>query len=132
MQINTAKAAAAAPAAAAPTAAQPSMDYDAFLKLLIAQMKHQDPTSPMDPTEQMAQFATFSLVEQSLQTNARLDALLTSSALAQSDGVIGRTVTSADGTVSGEAVALRIVSGGAVALLRDGGEVPLVAGITIS
>src|SRR3712207_8435764 len=35
-----------------------------FLKLLMAQMKNQDPTEPMKSTEYMAQLATFSQVEQ--------------------------------------------------------------------
>ena len=113
-------------------ASKASMDYNAFLKLLIAQMQNQDPTSPMDPTEQMAQLASFSVVEQGLQTNAKLDALLTSAALAQADSVIGRTVTSPDGKVSGKVVALSIVTGGAVAVLQDGKEVPLGAGVRIT
>ncbi len=77
------------------------MDYNAFLKLLIAQLKNQDPTKPMDSTQFVAQLATFSQVEQSIATNSKLDALLTASALSMADGVIGRTITSADGTTSG-------------------------------
>lgn len=113
-------------------ASKAAMDYDAFLQLLITQMKNQDPTSPMDPSEQMAQLASFSVVEQALQTNAKLDALLTSAALSQADAMIGHTVTSADGKVSGEVVALTIVTGGAVAVLKDGSEVPLGAGVRIT
>lgn len=109
-----------------------SLDYDAFLQLLIAQMKNQDPTNPMDPTDQMAQLATFSQVEQAIKANAKLDALLTSAALSQADGIIGRTVTSADGAAEGEAVAFTVGAGGAVAVLEDGTEVPLGAGVTIS
>lgn len=112
--------------------ARASMDYDAFLQLLIAQMRNQDPTSPMDPTAQMAQLATFSQVEQSIKTNTKLDAMLTAAALSQADGIIGRTITSPDGAISGEAVALTVVSGGAVAVLQDGGEIPLEAGVRIS
>ena len=52
------------------------LDYNAFLKLLIAQMKNQDPTKPMDSTAFMAQLATFSQVEQSVSTNTKLDSLL--------------------------------------------------------
>src|SRR5690606_1874503 len=114
------------------TAKKSSLDYDAFLQLLVAQMQNQDPTNPVDPTTQMAQLASFSQVEQAIMMNARLDALLTSSALAQADGVIGRTITSADGTVSGEVVALRVATGGAVAVLEDGRQVPIVAGTEIS
>ncbi len=114
------------------TASRSSLDYDAFLQLLIAQMKNQDPTNPMDPTDQMAQLATFSQVEQSIKANAKLDALLTSSALSQADGIIGRIVTSADGAVSGEAVAFTVGTDGAVAVLENGTEVPLGAGVQIS
>lgn len=121
---------AAASAKAAP--AGKSLNYDAFLQLLIAQMRNQDPTAPIDPTSQMAQLATFSQVEQAIKTNAKLDAMLTSSALAQADGIIGRTVTSADGGTSGEAVALTVGPEGAVAVLGDGTEVPLGAGVKIS
>jgi flagellar basal-body rod modification protein FlgD len=99
---------------------------------MIAQMRNQDPTAPMDPTTQMAQLATFSQVEQAIKTNAKLDAMLASSALSQADGIIGRTVTSADGGASGEAVAFTVGSDGAVAILKDGAEVPLTAGVKIS
>ncbi len=109
-----------------------TLDYNSFLTLLIAQLKNQDPTEPQDSAEFIAQLATFSNVEQSIKTNVKLDELMTSFALAQADGVIGKTITSADGAISGKAAALRIITGGAVALLVDGREVPLTAGITIS
>ncbi|HXF55685.1 MAG TPA: flagellar hook assembly protein FlgD [Hyphomicrobiaceae bacterium] len=121
-------------AAARQTAAQPSIsvDYNAFLRLLIAQMKHQDPTNPMESSEYVAQLATFSSVEQAVQTNSKLDALLTSFALAQADGIIGRTISSPDGSVVGEVASVRIVSGGAVAVLSDGQELKLGPGVTIT
>ena len=121
-----------AAATAQAAAADKSLNYDAFLQLLIAQMRNQDPTDPVDPTTQMAQLATFSQVEQGIKTNAKLDAMLTSSALSQADSIIGRTITSADGKVSGEAVALTVNAAGAVAILKDGTEVPLGAGVKIS
>ena len=131
MEIQgTTPAPAVAPKAAAP--AGKSLNYDAFLQLLLAQMRNQDPTEPVDPTTQMAQLATFSQVEQGIKTNAKLDAILTSAALSQADGIIGRTVTSADGGASGEAVAVAVGADGAVAVLGDGTEVPLGAGVKIS
>ena len=117
-----------------PPAANASIapDYNAFLRLLIAQMKNQDPTKPIDATQYISQIASFSNVEQAVQTNAKLDALMTSFALAQADGVIGRTITSADGSVSGQVASVRIVSGGAVAVLTSGREVLLGAGVVIT
>ncbi|MBZ8131802.1 flagellar hook assembly protein FlgD [Afifella sp. IM 167] len=107
-------------------------DYDAFLKLLVTQLKNQDPTKPMDSTEYMAQLATFSQVEQSITTNTKLDSLLTSSAIEQANQMIGRTLTSADGSVSGEVKSVRIVSGGLVANLADGSQLEVGAGTVVS
>jgi|SRR3712207_532876 flagellar basal-body rod modification protein FlgD len=110
----------------------PTLGYDNFLKLLLTQMKNQDPTEPMKSTEYMAQLATFSQVEQAMKANSKLDSLLAASSLTQADGVIGRTLTSADGLVSGEVQSVRITSEGAVAKLADGKELLLGPGIVIS
>ena len=109
-----------------------TLNYNNFLKLLLAQMKNQDPTAPMDSTDYMAQLATFSQVEQSMIGNSKLDALLSSSALSQADSVIGRTVTSSDGEISGQVASVRITNEGALAKLSDGSELLLGPGIVIS
>lgn len=110
-----------------------SVDYDTFLKLLVAQLKNQDPTQPMDPTQYVAQLATFSNVEQSMKTNSKLDALMSTMALAQADGLIGRTITSADGEITGVVKSLQVGStGGGIAVLEDGRKVDLSAGVTVS
>ncbi len=108
-----------------------TVDYDAFLKLLVAQLKNQDPTNPTDSAEFMAQLASFSTVEQGIKMNTKLDSMITSLALTQADGLIGKTVTSSDGKISGVVDSVRIVSGGAVALLTNGKQLPLEAGITV-
>lgn len=108
-----------------------SVDYNGFLRLLIAQMKNQDPTKPMDSAQFMAQLASFSNVEQGIKMNQKLDSMMTSLALSQVDGIVGRTIISADGNIAGTVMALHVVSGGAVALLEDGREVPLGPGVTI-
>ncbi len=108
-----------------------SVDYNSFLRLLVAQMKNQDPTQPMDSTQYVAQLATFSQVEQTVQSNAKLDQILQSSALAQADSVIGRNITSADGTISGTVAEVRLASSGLIAILGDGSEIPIGPGVTI-
>ena len=50
----------------------PSLDKDAFMKLMLAQMKHQDPTNPMQSHELAAQLAQFSSVEQMQNMNTTL------------------------------------------------------------
>ena len=108
------------------------VDYQSFLKLLVAQMKNQDPTNPMDSTQYMAQLASFSQVEQSVQMNQKLDQMLQSSTLAQADAIIGRTVTSSDGKISGKVTEVRLFSDGIVAVLNDGKEVVMGPGVKIS
>ena len=48
---------------------------DTFLRLLVAQIRHQDPLSPVDPTEFISQLAEFSALEQMLQMRRTLDAI---------------------------------------------------------
>ncbi len=62
------------------------LDKDAFLKLMLTQLQHQNPLEPLDNSEQIAQMAQFSSVEQlaniaayqeqSLQMNALISAQL--------------------------------------------------------
>jgi flagellar basal-body rod modification protein FlgD len=73
-----------------------TLDKDGFLKLFVAQLQHQDPSSPMDTTQSMEQMASFSMVEQitnmASQNTQIANTLATSSAV----GLIGRTVTYTD------------------------------------
>lgn len=119
-------------ASAVNTAVQKNLvDYNSFLKLLVTQAQNQDPTNPQDSTQYLSQLASFSAVEQQTQTNAKLDALLSSSHLAQADSVIGRTLTSADGSVSGVVASVTFTSSGLVATLANGANVPIVDGVTL-
>jgi flagellar basal-body rod modification protein FlgD len=52
------------------------MDKDDFLKLFMAQLQHQDPLSPQDPTEFLGQLAQLTQVEQAYNTSAALEKLL--------------------------------------------------------
>ncbi|MBN9550346.1 MAG: flagellar hook assembly protein FlgD [Alphaproteobacteria bacterium] len=108
-----------------------AVDYQSFLKLLIAEMKNQDPTKPMDSTQYVAQLATFSQVEQSVQTNTKLDQIMQSSALSQADAIIGRTITSADGKTTGTVASVTLSSSGLIAVLQDGTQVPVGEGVSI-
>ena len=54
------------------TAAPGSIQKDQFLKLLVAQMQHQDPLNPQDGSAFVAQLAQFSSLEQATQTNEHL------------------------------------------------------------
>lgn len=47
-------------------------DFDTFLQLLTAQIKNQDPLAPLDSTQFVEQLATFSSLEQQVETNNTL------------------------------------------------------------
>lgn len=51
-------------------------DYDQFLQLLTTQLQNQDPLSPMDSSEFTNQIVQFSQVEQAINTNEKLDSLV--------------------------------------------------------
>lgn len=55
------------------TQSKSAMDKDAFLKLMIAQLKNQDPLEPMDSTDYSAQLAQFSSLEQLQNINDNLN-----------------------------------------------------------
>lgn len=69
--------------------------FDNFLVLLTTQLKNQDPLSPLDSTQFTEQLATFTGVEQQINTNKRLDQLLGLQAMTQVSAAvdyIGKTV----------------------------------------
>ena len=108
-----------------------SLNYNNFLQLLIAQMKNQDPTNPMDATQQVAQLATFSQVEQSLKANKNLESLIQSQGMSQATSFIGKTVTSSDGNTSGVVSEVKITSSGLVATTTDGKQIAIESGISV-
>ncbi|QQO16341.1 flagellar hook assembly protein FlgD [Bradyrhizobium diazoefficiens] len=111
------------------------VDYNTFLQLLIAEMKNQDPTNPMDTSQYMSQFAQLSSVEQAMQTNNKLDSLLSSQSLSQADGLIGKKVSFTDSTgatFSGKVASISINTNGSIATLEDGTKVAIGPGLTIS
>jgi flagellar basal-body rod modification protein FlgD len=73
-----------------------------FLKLLVAQLEHQDPLSPQDGADFVAQLAQFSSLEQATETNQRLSALADAQAANQRAALtdlVGRNVTASAGSV---------------------------------
>lgn len=72
--------------------AQQSLGKDDFLKLLITQLSNQDPTSPMDNTQFIAQMAQFSSLEQMTNMNQEFGKLNNMLVSSQAVGTIGKTV----------------------------------------
>ena len=81
----------------------PSLDKNDFLKILITQLSHQDPTQPVEDKEFIAQMAQFSSLEQITNMNEGLSKVADLVARSQALNVLGSSVDIADGdaTVSG-------------------------------
>ena len=91
-----------APASAATTAGtRLAENFDTFLTLLTAQLKNQDPLSPMDSTQFTQQLVQFSQVEQQITQNQNLEKLIgLTSSRTSADAVayLGKTLTFTDGS----------------------------------
>lgn len=76
-------------------AARGALDQDAFMKLLITQLQHQDPLNPMDNQEFVSQLAQFTSIERLGLIKKNLDDLLTaqlSNNAGQAVGFLGKEI----------------------------------------
>jgi flagellar basal-body rod modification protein FlgD len=92
---------------------------DDFLKLMVAQMKNQDPMNPSDDKDNIAQMAQFSSLEQITNLAAATQQLADRMSLTQNVGLLGHNVTykGADGTsVSGTVDGLDLANDGSAKL----------------
>src|SRR3954454_6114357 len=72
------------------------MGKDVFLKLLVAQLRYQDPANPADSSQMMSQTATFTQVEKLEQLAKQHADLLTLQRSTSAAALAGRTVTYTD------------------------------------
>ncbi|QAY65604.1 flagellar hook assembly protein FlgD [Paenibacillus protaetiae] len=75
---------------------------DAFLQLLVEQLKNQDPMNPMDNTQYIAQLTQFTSVEQLMNISTKLDSL--SMDLGSASTLIGKTIGWAEMNDEGQPV----------------------------
>ena len=79
----------------AATTASSTMGKDAFLKLLVTQLSHQDPLNPMDDKDMTAQLAQFSSLEQLSNINTGIETLnttMTQNQITNAVSYIGKSV----------------------------------------
>ncbi len=73
--INPISGASSAVNGSSPSSAAVGTEFNSFIKLLTAQVKNQDPLAPLDSTQFVEQLATFSALEQQVQTNGTLNGI---------------------------------------------------------
>src|SRR2546421_2138650 len=91
------------------------MGKDTFLKVLVAQLKYQNPMSPADGTQFLAQSAQFAMVEKLESLDKQFSSLLSAQQAAAGTGMLGDRVvaTGTDGKdVTGIVTGMRITADG--------------------
>lgn len=89
------------------------INQEDFLKILLTQLRFQDPLKPVDNQEFVAQLAQFSALEINRQQSEKVDSLLSIQSSSQSIGVLGRTVEVAteNGSAAGTVLAVSFATG---------------------
>ncbi|QKE82668.1 flagellar hook capping FlgD N-terminal domain-containing protein [Arthrobacter sp. NEB 688] len=116
----------AAAAGATQNAGTGKIGSDAFLKLLVAQLKYQDPSKPVDSSAFMAQTAQMQMVESMNQLVTQNAAIIGGQNSLSALALVGKDVSwTADGvTKSGAVQAVKLDATGPL-LVVGGAEVPL-------
>ena len=93
-----------------------AMGSDTFLKLLVAQLKYQDPSKPADGTALLGQTAQFQMVEKLQLLSDQNKALLSEQQASSAISLVGRTIsyTQGDKTLSGVVGSVRLTAAGPI------------------
>lgn len=97
-------------------------DKDMFMKLLVTQLKYQDPTKPMEDREFVAQMAQFSSLEQMTNLNKEMLNLLKSSRSSEAFSLLGKEIDALNPATN------RRVSGIVTSVRYEGDEQVLMVG----
>ncbi len=100
-----------------------TLDKDAFLRLLVEQLKNQDPLNPQDSSEFIAQMSQFSIIEQLTNLNDNMSELVLSQKVMEATGLLGRQVNIAvdDETVSGAVEKVTFSESGIIVYVNGAG-----------
>jgi flagellar basal-body rod modification protein FlgD len=103
-----------------------TMDSEVFMQLLVTQLRNQDPSSPMDTTDMVAQTTQLAMMESLTKLTAGVEGLLSSQQSTQASQLIGATVTWTDASGESRSGTVESVSFGAAPTVSvDGTDVAL-------
>jgi flagellar basal-body rod modification protein FlgD len=106
-----------------------SLDRQAFLKLLVAQLRYQDPSKPMDASQMVSQSAELSVVDKLDEISKTLSGSTLNDQLMLGGSLIGKSVTftGSDGTAVTEMVTSARLVNGSMVLTAGDWDVPIAA-----
>jgi len=116
------------------TGSSDQVNKDMFLKLMVAQLKNQDPMNPTDSSQFLAQTAQFTSLEKLDSVAQQTGQALTAQMAFGASGLVGRSVTytDADGAeAAGKVDSVRFTSTGPV-LGVGGAEVALASVVKVA
>jgi flagellar basal-body rod modification protein FlgD len=96
------------------------LDRNDFLKILITQLSHQDPTQPVEDKEFIAQMAQFSSLEQITNMNEGLSKVADLVARSQALNLLGSSVDIADGDAKVSGIVDAVTAGEYPQILVNG------------
>ncbi|GAA3672875.1 hypothetical protein GCM10023081_09040 [Arthrobacter ginkgonis] len=96
-----------------------TMDSEVFMQLLVTQLRNQDPSSPMDTTDMVAQTTQLAMMESLTKLASGVEGLLSSQQSTQASQLIGALVTWMDDSGKSRS--------GIVDSVSFGGETPTVS-----
>jgi len=99
-----------------------NLGKDEFLKLLITELSHQDPTNPMQDREFISQMAQFSSLEQMLSLNTAFTKYLNNMSFQSSYDLLGKNVEIQSTDAVDENGMMKIIKGTVDSISKNGDD----------
>lgn len=114
------------PATAARPTGKQTLDVDDFLKLLTVQLQTQDPMKPMEDTQFISQMASFTSLQEMRTLSKNFEIFSSGQRLSSAQDYLGKvvTLTTAEGDVTGEVTAIKLMDGAPRLMIGTGSYDP--------
>lgn len=100
-----------------------SMTSKDFVKVMLSELKHQDPTNPTDTSKIMSELSSLRNIESQMSLQTNLKDLVSQNQIAQAAGMIGKLVSGMDSNgnkMAGHVMSIKVVNGNAMLQLDSG------------
>jgi flagellar basal-body rod modification protein FlgD len=103
-----------------------------FIKMMVAELQHQDPMDPMSNTEMLSQISQMRQITANDKLSSGIESLLQGEALSTASSLIGKTITGINSlgeNITGKVDKVTIESGG-IAKLHIGSSIVEIKSVT--